>query len=131
MNRMIRITPVRVIGADNEQIGIIETDEALRLAEDLGLDLVEIQPDARPPVCKIMDYGRHNYEQQKKAKRNRAATRASGGGLKEVRLGRSVKIGENDVRIRVRQAREFILAGNKVQVTQRFRRCLSTIDTWS
>ena len=121
VNRNIRISPVRVIGADNEQIGIIETDEALRIAEELGLDLVEVSPDARPPVCKIMDHGKHKYATAKRAKQNRAAARASGGDLKEVRLGRSVKIGENDIRIRVRQAREFLLAGNKVQITQRFR----------
>ena len=121
VNRNIRISPVRVIGADNEQIGIIETDEALRIAEELGLDLVEVSPDARPPVCKIMDHGKHKYATAKRAKQNRAAARASGGELKEVRLGRSVKIGENDIRIRVRQSRDFLLAGNKVQITQRFR----------
>ena len=121
VNRAIRISPVRVIGADNEQIGIIETADALRMAEDLGLDLVEVSPDSRPPVCKIMDHGKHKYAAAKRAKQNRAAARASGGDLKEVRLGRSVKIGENDIRIRVRQARDFLIAGNKVQITQRFR----------
>ena len=121
VNRAIRISPVRVIGADNEQIGIIETADALRMAEDLGLDLVEVSPDSRPPVCKIMDHGKHKYAAAKRAKQNRAAARASGGDLKEVRLGRSVKIGENDIRIRVRQARDFLMAGNKVQITQRFR----------
>ena len=121
VNRAIRISPVRVIGADNEQIGIIETADALRMAEDLGLDLVEVSPDSRPPVCKIMDHGKHKYAAAKRAKQNRAAARASGGDLKEVRLGRSVKIGENDIRIRVRQAREFLMSGNKVQITQRFR----------
>ncbi len=121
VNRAIRISPVRVIGADNEQIGIIETADALRMAEDLGLDLVEVSPDSRPPVCKIMDHGKHKYAAAKRAKQNRAAARASGGDLKEVRLGRSVKIGENDIRIRVRQARDFLMSGNKVQITQRFR----------
>ena len=121
VNRNIRISPVRVIGADNEQIGIIETEEALRIAAELGLDLVEVSPDARPPVCKIMDHGKHKYATAKRAKQNRATARASGGHLKEIRLGRSVKIGENDIRIRVRQARDFLIAGNKVQITQRFR----------
>ena len=71
VNRAIRISPVRVIGADNEQIGIIETADALRMAEDLGLDLVEVFPDSRPPVCKIMDHGKHKYAAAKRAKQNR------------------------------------------------------------
>ncbi|GAB4386062.1 MAG: hypothetical protein Kow0022_14080 [Phycisphaerales bacterium] len=116
---MIRISPIRVIGPDNEQIGVIETAEALRMAQELGLDLVEISPDVRPPVCKIMDYGKHKYELSKKQQKSRAG--AKGNELKEIRLGRSVKIDPHDVQIRVDQARRFLMAGHKVQITQRFR----------
>ncbi len=63
---MIRITPIRLIGPENEQIGVIETHQAIRMAEEAGLDLVEVVPDGRPPVCKIMDYGKYKYELSKK-----------------------------------------------------------------
>jgi translation initiation factor IF-3 len=117
MNHMIRISPVRVIGPHNEQIGVIDTDEARRMAAEQGLDLVEIQPDVRPPVCKIMDYGKHKYEQSKKQQKSRANARQQE--MKEIRLGRSVKIDPHDVKIRVDQARKFLMAGHKVQLTQR------------
>lgn len=116
---MIRITPIRVIGPDNEQIGIIETHEALRIAAEAGMDLVEVSPDAHPPVCKIMDFGKHKYEQSKRQRKNRAASK--GQELKEIRLGRSIKIDKHDIEIRINQARKFLLAGHKVQVNQRFR----------
>jgi translation initiation factor IF-3 len=87
------------------------------MAEEQGLDLVEISPDARPPVCKIMDFGKFKYEQSKQSKNKGAKTSE----LKEVRLGRSVKIDPHDVGIRVKQARRFLLEGHKVQITQRFR----------
>ncbi len=116
---MIRITPVRVIGPDDEQIGVIETQEAIKMAMEKGLDLVEISPDARPPVCKIMDYGKFKYEQSQKARKQRAASKASE--MKEIRLGRSVKIDPHDVQIRIDQCRRFLLAGHKVMVTQKFK----------
>jgi translation initiation factor IF-3 len=116
VNHMIRISPIRVIGANDEQIGIVETHEALRMAQEAGLDLVEISPEVRPPVCKIMDYGKYRYEQNKRPNRKSAQNE-----VKEIRLGRSVKIGEHDVQIRVDQARKFLMAGHKVQITQRFR----------
>ena len=119
VNHLIRISPIRVIGANNEQIGVIETHEALRMAQEQGLDLVEISPDARPPVCKIMDYGKFKYEQSKKDQKNRAASKSTE--MKEVRLGRSVKIDPHDVQIRIEQSRRFLMAGHKVLVTQRFR----------
>ncbi len=100
-------------------IGIIETQEALRMADQAGMDLVEISPDARPPVCRIMDYGKFKYEQSKKEQANRAASKASE--MKEVRLGRSVKIDPHDVQIRVDQSRRFLMAGHKVMLTQKFR----------
>jgi translation initiation factor IF-3 len=114
---MIRISPIRVIGADGEQIGVIETSEALKMAIDAGLDLVEISPDTRPPVCKIMDYGKFKYEQSKQSK-NKGAKASE---LKEVRLGRSVKIDQHDVEIRINQARRFLLEGHKVLITQKFK----------
>ena len=117
INGFIRITPVRVIGADGEQIGVIETSQAMAMATEKGLDLVEISPDARPPVCKIMDYGKFKYEQSKQTK-NKGAKASE---LKEVRLGRSVKIDPHDVGIRVKQARGFLLEGHKVLITQRFK----------
>ncbi|TVR98910.1 MAG: translation initiation factor IF-3 [Phycisphaerales bacterium] len=116
---MIRISPIRVIGPDNQQIGILDTADAQRMATEQGLDLVEIQPDVRPPICKIMDYGKYRYELSQKERKNRAATKQPE--LKEIRLGRSVKIDPHDVGIRIDQARRFLLDGHKVQITQRFR----------
>lgn len=118
VNHMIRITPIRVIGPDNEQIGVIETTEAIRMAQEQGMDLVEVVPDSRPPVCKIMDYGKYRYELSKKS---RGQTQGSQPELKEIRLGRSIKIDKHDVAIRVAQARRFLMAGHKVQITQRFK----------
>lgn len=117
INHMIRLSPVRLIGADSEQVGVVDTQEALRMAQEVGLDLVEISPDARPPVCKIMDYGKYKYELSKKDQKGKS----SGQELKEIRLGRSIKIDPHDVGIRVNQARRFLMAGHKVQITQRFR----------
>ena len=119
VNHMIRITPVRVIGPDNEQVGVLETSEAIRRASEAGLDLVEISPEARPPVCKIMDYGKYKYELSQKARKNRAASKSTE--LKELRLGRSVKIDRHDIQIRVDQARRFLMAGHKVMFTQKFK----------
>jgi len=119
MNHMIRITPIRVIGPDNEQLGILDTAEAMRMAQEQGLDLVEVVPDTRPPVCKIMDYGKHRYEESKKQAQSRASSKQPE--LKEVRLGRSVKIDPHDVGIRIDQARRFLLEGHKVQFIQKFR----------
>ena len=116
VNHMIRISPIRLIGAENEQIGVVETHEAIRMAEEVGLDLVEIVPDSRPPVCKIMDYGKYKYELSKKKQPT-----SKGNELKEIRLGRSIKIDKHDVEIRSAQARRFLMDGHKVQVIQRFK----------
>ncbi|TVQ78679.1 MAG: translation initiation factor IF-3 [Phycisphaeraceae bacterium] len=117
VNHEIRLTPIRLIDHENNQVGVIETRDALRMAEEAGLDLVEIQADVRPPLCKIMDYGKYKYEQSKKQKGNTS----KGQELKEVRLGRSSKIDDHDVEIRVKQARRFLMEGNKVLLRQRFR----------
>ncbi len=119
LNHLIRITPVRVIGPDDEQIGVIETQDAIRMAQEKGLDLVEISPDARPPVCKIMDYGKFKYEKSQKDRKARAASKSTE--MKELRLGRSVKIDPHDVQVRIDQARRFLMHGHKVMVTQRFK----------
>lgn len=119
MNHLIRISPIRVIDENNEQLGVIETSEALRRAELAGMDLVEISPEASPPVCKIMDFGKFKYEQSKKDQKSRAASKQAE--MKEVRLGRSIKIDPHDVQIRVDQARRFLMEGHKVQIVQQFR----------
>ena len=119
VNHMIKFTPVRVIGPDNEQIGVVETPDAIRRAIELGLDLVEISPDARPPVCKIMDYGKFKYELSQKERKNRAASKSTE--MKEIRLGRSMKIDPHDVQVRIDQSRRFLMHGHKVMVTQRFK----------
>jgi translation initiation factor IF-3 len=118
-NEEIKLSPLRVIGADNKQIGVIEREEALRLAEEAGLDLIEIEATARPPVCKIMDYGKFKYEKSKKARAQADAKRTAE--TKEIRLGRSVKIEEHDLRVRMDQARRFLLSGHRVRIIQRFR----------
>ena len=116
---MIRMSPIRLVGPDNEQIGVVETHEAMKMAQDAGLDLVEVVPDSRPPVCKIMDYGKYRYELSQKERKTRASSKTTE--LKEIRLGRSIKIDPHDVKIRVDQARRFLMDGHKVQFTQRFK----------
>ncbi len=98
----------------------------MRLAREAGMDLVEVAPAARPPVCKIMDYGKWRYQQQKKEDRSRANSK--GGQLKELKF-RTVKIGDNDLMVKITHARDFLKEGNKVQFTLQFRgRELAHID---
>lgn len=119
VNDRIRITPIRLIDENGEMVGIVETDDARRRAMELGLDLVEIAADVRPPVCRIMDFGKFKYEESKKNKANKAKSKASE--MKEVRLGRSMKIDPHDIAIRVAQARRFLIEGHKVQIVQNFK----------
>jgi translation initiation factor IF-3 len=114
---MIRLSPIRLIGEEGEQLGVVETPDAMRMAQTAGLDLVEVVADSRPPVCKIMDYGKYKYELSKRENKSKS----SGAEMKEIRLGRSVKIDPHDVQIRVDQSRRFLIAGHKVSITQRFR----------
>lgn len=100
-------------------IGVVEIEEAKQRARDAGLDLVEVSPDTDPPVCKIRDFGKWKYEQSKKDKANRAKSKAVE--LKEIRLGRSMKIDPHDIQIRLTQARRFLMEGHKVQIVQNFR----------
>jgi translation initiation factor IF-3 len=119
VNERIRAREVRLIGLEGEQLGDMSSDEARRLAEEAGYDLVEVAPNARPPVCRIMDYGRYKYEQKKKA----AATKAKGKGraatLKEVKMRPNTD--EHDLQFKMKNARRFLLDGDKVKVTVMFR----------
>jgi len=119
INDRIRITPIRLIDENGEMVGVVDTDEARRRAAELGLDLVEIAADVRPPVVRIMDYGKFRYEQSKKDRAGRAKSKVSE--MKEVRLGRSMKIDPHDVEIRISQARRFLVEGHRVQIVQNFR----------
>jgi translation initiation factor IF-3 len=117
-NHQIRISPIRLINDKEEQVGIVTTADALRMAQEAGLDLVEVAPTARPPVCRIMDYGKWRYQQQKKEDKSRASSKA--GQLKELKF-KTVKIGDHDLQIKINHAREFLKEGNKVQFTLQFR----------
>ena len=117
-NEQIRISPVRLINDKEEQVGIVSTSEALRMAREAGLDLVEVAPQARPPVCRIMDYGKWRYQQQKKEDKSRASSRA--GRLKQINID-TIRIGDHDLEIKINRARDFLKEGNKVQFTLRFK----------
>jgi translation initiation factor IF-3 len=114
MNEQIRISPIRLIGAEGEQHGIVPTAEALNMARDVGMDLVEIAAQERPPVCKIMDYGKHKYAQSKKSHQKTHQQK-----MKELRV--RPKTGEHDVDTRVNQARKFLEHGDKVLLKVQFR----------
>ena len=117
VNEEIRDREIRVIADDGEQLGVIATKEALRIAEEKELDLVMISPGAKPPVCKIMDYGKFIYEQSKKDKEAKKKQKVIN--LKEIRV--SPKIEEHDVLIKSNNARKFLEDGDKVKITVRFR----------
>ena len=115
MNDRIRISPIRVVNADGEMLGEMETDAALSLAQDQGLDLVEVSPDARPPVCRIMNYGKVIYERQKKT----SGSKQHKTQLKQLRL--RAKTGQHDIDVKVSKAREFLSRGDKVKINVMFR----------
>ena len=117
INEQIRDKEIRLIGESGEQLGIMSSREALKLAEEAGLDLVKIAPTAKPPVCKILDYGKYRFEMQKKekeAKKNQKVVE-----LKEIRL--SLNIDTNDFNTKVNQAAKFLQQGHKLKVSIRFR----------
>ena len=117
VNQQIRISPVRLIGADGEQVGVVPVDDALERARTLGLDLVEVAPAARPPVVKIMDYGKYRFEQAKAA---RAARKKQHNiQVKEVKYRPGIS--DHDFEFKTRHARTFLEEGNKVKVTMMFR----------
>ena len=117
VNHRIRVPEVRVIGADGNQLGVLQTHEAMRMAQEQGLDLVEVNPKADPPVCKILDFGKYKYEEKKKtaeAKRKQTVVE-----IKEIKL--RPKTDDHDIAFKVKAARRFIEAGHKVKFTVRFR----------
>lgn len=117
MNAMIRAREVRVIDADGRQLGVMSPQEALRIAGEKELDLVEVAPTANPPVCRIMDYGKFRYQQKKKAQESRKKSAASQ--LKEVKLGSQTS--QHDVEFKVGHIRNFLADGHRVKVTVFFR----------
>jgi len=119
INRQIRAKEVRLIDENGKQIGIVPLEEALRIAEERGLDLVEIAPQANPPVCKILDYGKFIYEQKKKEKLAKKKQRESAIEVKEIQL--SPRIDEHDLQVKIKHMREFLEDGDKVKIRIRFR----------
>ena len=117
INEQIRDREIRLIGEDGEQLGIMSARDAMKLAREANLDLVKIAPTAKPPVCKIIDYGKYRYEQARKEKEARKKQKTIE--VKEVRL--SPNIDTNDLNTKVNQARKFVSSGNKVKVAVRFR----------
>ncbi|MEE8271220.1 MAG: translation initiation factor IF-3 [Alphaproteobacteria bacterium] len=117
MNQDIAVRSVRLVDAEGEMIGVVPIQDALRSAEDVGLDLVEISPNADPPVCKILDYGKFKYEAQKKKNEARKKQRVID--VKEIKLRPNIDVHDYDVKMR--NARRFIGDGDKVKVTLRFR----------
>ena len=117
INEMIRVREVRLIDDEGNQLGIVSTPEALKMAKDKDLDLVEVSPNANPPVCKILDYGKYRFEQEKKlrdSKKNQKVLK-----LKEIRM--QPKIGTGDLDTKAKHIQEFLNEGDKVKVTIRFR----------
>ena len=117
INEQIRDKEVRVIGEDGEQLGIMPTKEALKLAEEAGVDLVKIAPTAKPPVCRIVDYGKFKYEQTRREREAKKKQRTVE--IKEIRL--SPNIDTNDLNTKINAARKFIGKGDRVKITLRFR----------
>jgi translation initiation factor IF-3 len=114
MNEAIRITPIRLIGAEGEPLGIVPTAQALEMAREAGMDLVEVADKERPPVCKIMDFGKFKYAQSKKSHQKTHQQK-----LKEIRV--RPKTGDHDIQTKINQAREFLDHNDKVQVNVLFR----------
>jgi len=117
INEQIRDREVRLIGEDGEQLGVMPTREALERAEEAGLDLVKIAPGAKPPVCKIVDYGKYKYEQTRKDKEAKKKQKVIE--VKEIRF--SPNIDTNDLNTKSNAARKFLMKGDRVKVTMRFR----------
>ena len=117
INEMINSRSVRCIDPYGEQLGILSIDEAMNKAEELGLDLVELQPNADPPVCKILDYGKHKYQAQKRA--NEARKKQKIIEVKEIKL--RPNIDQHDYQVKMKAVRKFIDGGDKVKITLRFR----------
>jgi len=117
INEMIRVREVRLIDNNGNQRGIIPTSEALKLAKEAGLDLVEVAPKANPPVCKLLDYGKYKFEQEKRDKESKKKQKQIK--LKEIRM--QPKIDNHDLDFKSKHIKKFLDEGNKVKVTVRFR----------
>lgn len=117
VNHQIRISPVRLVDEEGEQVGIVSIEDARNAAEQRGLDLVEVAPQARPPVVRIMDYGKYKYEQARKARESKKKQHQVK--VKEIKL--RPKIEEHDINFKAGHARRFLGEGNKVKLTMRFR----------
>jgi translation initiation factor IF-3 len=117
VNERIRIPKVRLISSDGKQLGIVPKWEALRMAREEGLDLVEVAPNVRPPVCKIMDYGKYVYDEKRKEKVRRQKQHVVY--MREIKI--RVKTQEHDYQVKLKKVREFLSEGNKVKISLRFR----------
>ena len=117
INEQIRDREIRLIGEDGAQLGIMSARDALKIAEEAGLDLVKIAPTAKPPVCKIVDYGKYRYELARKEKEAKKKQRTIE--IKEIRM--SPNIDTNDLNTKIGAAKKFLTKGNKVKITLRFR----------
>ena len=117
VNHLIRVPEVRVIGPEGEQFGVLKTSEALKQAQEVGFDLVEVAPNSEPPVCRIMDFGKFKYEQSKKEHKIRQHQKSTQ--VKEIKL--RPRTDKHDIETKVRQIRSFVADGNKTKVTVVFR----------
>lgn len=117
INTQIRADKIRLVGADGEMIGVVSVPEGLRVAKEAGLDLVEVSPNAEPPVCKVLDYGKYKYEQQKKAAEARKKQKIVV--IKEVKLRPGID--KHDLEVKMKAVHKFLEEGDKVKLTLRFR----------
>lgn len=117
INDQIRVREVRLIDAEGQQLGVVPFAEAMRLAQEAGMDVVEIAPQAAPPVCKILDYGKYKFELEKKNRESKKKQKLIK--MKEIRM--QPKIEEHDLQFKSKHVRDFLDEGNKVKVTIRFR----------
>lgn len=117
LNEQIRAPELRVVGEDGQQLGVVSRNEALRLAKEADLDLVEISPNAKPPVCKIVDWGKFNYQRTKQQQKNKKAAKSQD--IKQMRMG--LKIGDHDLMVKLRKVAGFLEDGHKVKMTLFFR----------
>jgi translation initiation factor IF-3 len=119
VNERIRAREIRLIGADGEQLGVVTPEEGRARADEAGYDLVEVAPNANPPVCRIMDYGKYKYEQKKKTAAGKAKGRGRAAALKEVKMRPATD--DHDLAFKLKNARRFLMDGDKVKVTVMFR----------
>ena len=116
LNEQIRLSPIRVVDQNGQMLGVIPTAEALQIAREAGLDLVEVAPNERPPVCRILDYGKFKYEQKKRTQKSQKSHQTQ---VKEIRL--RPKTGDHDIEFKMKRAREFLAEKDKVKLNVQFR----------